>query len=218
MTDKHFDLKNISINNVALWPIHIKWVAIAAFGIFVFILGFLFLDRPQYLVISKEKSAEISVKDSLATLIPQVTQQNKRQENLKQLQSTLTRYSQNVPRPEHLGQTLDDLTKLAVSNQLIVLLLKPEPTPLQEDFYAKIPINLKVAGSYANMTRFIYQVTKLNYYLYLDKVQISLKSSDATQEAAGSFPKNSLVMTVVAEMFYFSPRPIEKKDKDEKKH
>src|SRR3990167_9209203 len=170
-------------------------------------MGFLLLDYPQYKALSRANLQETDLKQQLTRTIPQVMAQNAQISQVKHLKSTLALYNKEVPKPEQISQVLDDLTRLSVSNQLSLILLKPESVR-QENFYAIIPINIEVTGNYAQIINFINQITLLDYYLYPSKIHLALVNNPTRQNSKiTNASLDTLLLQGTTDMYYFSPKP-----------
>lgn len=206
-------LSDFDFKNIGSWPAAANNIAIVVVGILVFIIGFVIIDVSQYMALSEAKAQVEAAKQKLVPLIPQMLEQQQQNEQFKQLKNLMAEKNKFLATPASLGATLDALTQFAAAKQINISLLKPEK-PIQEEYYAKIPINVVATGDYSQLAQFISELAHLNYYLTISKMRIVL-ASNAPGAAGKAFTPDALRLEMAAELYYASLKP--KEDKNAKK-
>jgi type IV pilus assembly protein PilO len=192
------DLKNIDINNVAGWPLPIKLIGIVLIGFGFLFAGYWFLISDELAQYEQEQQKEQGLKDTylnkkgLAINLPAYKLQ---MDEMHQAFGTLLR---QLPNKTEVPNLLVDITQAGLGRGLSFVLFKPDKEKPQE-FYAELPINIKVTGSYHELGQFVSDLAALPRIVTVGNIDIA---ADA---------KTSLLnMTAVARTYrYLEPEEIE---------
>jgi len=192
------DLKNIDINNPAAWPAPVKIGGIALICVVLLFLGYYFLISDELDQYSQEQKKEETLKQTfldkkaLAINLPAYKQQ---MEDMHQQFGTLLR---QLPNKTEVPNLLVDITQAGLGRGLNFVLFKPEKEKPQE-FYAELPINIKVTGGYHELGQFISDLAALPRIVTVGDINIA---SDAKT--------NILTMSAIARTYrYLEPEEIE---------
>lgn len=192
------DLKNIDLNNVAGWPLPIKIAGIAIISILLLFAGYWFLISDELVHYETEQQKELGLKEAylnkkgLAINLPAYKLQ---MEEMHQAFGTLLR---QLPNKTEVPNLLVDITQAGLGRGLNFVLFKPDKEKPQE-FYAELPINIKVTGNYHELGQFVSDLAALPRIVTVGNIDIT------------SDPKNSLLnMSAIARTYrYLEPEEIE---------
>ena len=199
------NLQDFNINTIGDWPAIHRYIIAISSGLIIFILFFFFFIFPQYSQLSQDRSTENTLKQQLALLTEQVIIFNEKNQRLTAIKELLSLKSKQLPQQQHLGVTLESLNKFATQDELNLFLLKPEEA-IQENDFIKIPIKISVLGNYTQLSTFIDQISRMQYYLYLNKMNVSLVNND-TENNSNNL--ETLKLEMLAE-FYYLATPVNK--------
>lgn len=192
------DLKNIDLNNIAGWPTPIKIGGIALICMALLFAGYWFLIADEITQYEQEQAKEATLKDqylskkSLAINLPAYKQQ---MDEMHQAFGTLLR---QLPNKTEVPNLLVDITQAGVGRGLNFVMFKPEKEKPQE-FYAELPINIKVTGGFHEMGQFISDLAALPRIVTVGGIDISADTKTGT-----------LTMAAIARTFrYLEPEEIE---------
>ena len=192
------DLKNIDFNNVAGWPTPIKLGGIVVICIVLLFLGYYFLIADEIATYEQAQQKEEALKEKYKTTkatalnLPAYKQQ---MEDMHQQFGTLLR---QLPNKTEVPNLLVDITQAGIGRGLNFVLFKPDKEKPQE-FYAELPINIKVTGGFHELGMFVSDLAALPRIVTVGNIDIS---SDSKTSA--------LSMTAVARTFrYLEPEEIE---------
>lgn len=192
------DLKNIDLNNIAGWPLPIKIAGIALIAIVLLFAGYWFLISDELVRYDQEQQKERGLKETylnkkgLAINLPAYKLQ---MEEMHQAFGTLLR---QLPNKTEVPNLLVDITQAGLGRGLNFVLFKPEKEKPQE-FYAELPINIKVTGNYHELGQFVSDLAALPRIVTVGNIDIATDT------------KNSLLtMSAVARTYrYLEPEEIE---------
>ena len=192
------DLKNIDFNNVAGWPLPIKIAGIAIIGIVLLFAGYWFLISDELVQYDQDQQKERGLKETylskkgLAINLPAYKLQ------MEEMYTAFGTLLRQLPNKTEVPNLLVDITQAGLGRGLNFVLFKPEKEKPQE-FYAELPINIKVTGNYHELGQFVSDLAALPRIVTVGNIDIA---SDA---------KNSLLtMSAVARTYrYLEPEEIE---------
>lgn len=192
------DLKNIDFNNVAGWPLPIKIIGIAVIGVLLLFAGYWFLISDELVQYEQEQQKERGLKDTYLTkkgLAINLPAYKLQMEEMHQAFGTLLR---QLPNKTEVPNLLVDITQAGLGRGLNFVLFKPDKEKPQE-FYAELPINIKVTGNYHELGQFVSDLAALPRIVTVGSIDIS------------SDPKTTLLnMSAVARTYrYLEPEEIE---------
>lgn len=189
-------LQNLDIKDVGNWPVVIKGGAIVIICVVVLAAGFWFDTRSQLdqleVVRKKEDTlkAEFVAKQHKAA---NLAVYKKQMEEMKRSFGTMLR---QLPSKTEIAELLVDISQTGLSNGLEFELFKPE-AEVPEDFYAVLPIQIKVTGDYHEFGKFVSDVAVLPRIVTLHDINISPSKDDKNNDG------NHLVMEVTAKTYRY---------------
>lgn len=178
------DLQNIDVNNISAWPLPIKIGGILLVGILVIAAGFWFIIRGELDDLAQQQDREIKLKgtySSKAALAINLSAYKTQMEEMRQTFGSLLR---QLPDTTEVPDLLIDITQAGLGQGLEFVLFKPEKERPKE-FYAELPISIKVTGDYHELANFVSDVAALPRIVTFGDITIaSDKKSDKLLMAA----------------------------------
>jgi type IV pilus assembly protein PilO len=191
------DLKNIDINNIAGWPLPIKIAGIALISVALLFLGYWFLIADELTQYDTEQRKEASLKETFLSKKAMAINLPAYKQQMEEMQQTFGTLLRQLPNKTEVPNLLVDITQAGLGRGLNFVLFKPEKEKPQE-FYAELPIDLKVTGSFHQLGQFVSDLAALPRIVTVGDIQISAD------------PKGALNMSAVARTYrYLEPEEIE---------
>lgn len=166
------DLNNIDFNDISSWPLPIKIVGIVIVCAAILFAGYWFIlkDEQEKLAAVEKKELELrttfSNKKALAINLPAYKQQ------MEEMRLTFGSLLRQLPNSTEVPDLLVDITQAGLGRGLEFSLFKPEKERPVE-FYAELPISLKVNGTYHELALFISDVAALPRIVTFGNISIS---------------------------------------------
>ncbi|NOZ09575.1 MAG: type 4a pilus biogenesis protein PilO [Gammaproteobacteria bacterium] len=166
------DLKNLDINDIASWPIPIKVVGAIIVSALILALSYWFFIQDQLDALDKagrkeqELRATFLMKKSLAINLPAYRQQ------MTDMEEDFGVMLRQLPNKTEIPELLIDITQAGLSRGLKFKLVKPG-VKIYSDFYATLPIDLNVMGTYHELGQFISDLAALPRIVSLGNIDIS---------------------------------------------
>lgn len=166
------DFTRIDPNNLGSAPWAVKSVILAVlFGVII-ALGYWFSWQPEYeaLDVASQKEAELRdifvKKKSEAIQLPAYKQQ------MADIERTFGALLRQLPNKSEMDALLSDINQAGLEQGLEFELFKPgQEKPA--DFYAEMPVNIKVTGGYVQLGAFAYSISKLSRIVTLNDLKIT---------------------------------------------
>lgn len=154
-----------------LWPLPIK----ALFCLFVFVLTSLIVYKiandPILKEIRKEKLKQENLKDEFKEKWSKAANINFYEIQLKSAKEIYKQIIYQLPTKEEMSNLLRDISSIAISSGLNILLFKPQRES-KKVFYSEIPILLKARGTYHEIGVFLTKMAELPRLITVHDIKI----------------------------------------------
>lgn len=175
-----FDINDLDINNAGIWPAPIK--AIAVLIVFALILGggYWFFVKDQYDQLAQVEQAEQDLRERYEQKAYQVANLDVFKAQMEEMEETFGALIRQLPSETEVPGLLEDITNTALGSGLALQEVKLQPE-VARDFYAELPINIRVSGSYHELASFVSSVASLPRIVTLHDLTIKPTGGDAEQ-------------------------------------
>ena len=177
------EIRRLNIRDAGNWPMLPK--AVVLLGIFLaIIVAGLFLDwRDQWDALGAAEKIEVGLK-------AQYTEKKARAINFDLYVQQLTEVEQSfgalvkqLPNRSEIDALLTDVNQAGLGRGLQFELFKPAAQEKMADFYAELPINIKITGNYHDMGAFASDIAQLPRIVTLNDVVVSADKGTLAMEA-----------------------------------
>jgi len=206
------DFNNIDIKNAGNLPVPVKAVLLAVVFVVLLGLGYYFLLSPALETLDQEKAKEQQLKDVFFQKKSQAINLEAYRAQMVEIEKTFGALLRQLPDKSQIDGLLTDINQAGLSRGLEFELFKPG-NETQAEFYAEMPIAIKVLGTYHDLGAFATDISKLSRIVTISDVSVQPKSKDAKTANADAI----LVMEAVAKTYrYLDADEISAKQKAEK--
>ena len=177
------ELRRLNIRDAGNWPLLPKVVVLLAIFLAIIVAG-LFLDwKDQWEALGKAEEVEVGLK-------AQYTEKKKRAINfdlyvqqLNEVEQSFGALVKQLPNRSEIDALLTDVNQAGLGRGLQFDLFKPAAQERMADFYAELPINIKITGNYHDMGAFASDIAQLPRIVTLNDVAISSDKGTLSMEA-----------------------------------
>jgi type IV pilus assembly protein PilO len=168
-------LNELDFNNTGEWPLPAKIGAVIIVGIVVLGLAYYFDTQYQIETLlqvenkEKEKRKEFEDKNQKASKLEAYTQQ------LTEMEDSFKSMLKQLPDKTEVASLLVEVTQTGLGNGLEFELFKPG-SEVPKDFYAELPINIKVVGTFHNFGSFVSGIAALPRIVTVHDIVITPKN------------------------------------------
>jgi len=199
------DFNNIDIKNAGNLPMPVKAVLLAVVFVLLLALGYYFLLSPALDTLDQEKSKEQQLRDVFLAKKSQAINLEAYRAQMVEIEKTFGALLRQLPDKSQIDGLLTDINQAGLSRGLEFELFKPG-SETQAEFYAEMPIAIKVVGTYHDLGAFASDISRLSRIVTISNVAVvpqgsgkDSKPADAKAAGAG----NMLVMEAVAKTYRY---------------
>ena len=184
------DFKTLDPKDPGLWPLLPRIIILI--GIFAALLGLAwwFGWSPQLVELDAKKQQELKLKDEWLLKKKQAINLEEHRRQLAEIDRSFGALLRQLPSKAEMETLLVDINQAGLGRGLQFELFKPG-SETAKDFYAELPITIKLVGSYHDLGAFTGDIAKLSRIVTLNDLDI----------AAGK--DNLLSLTTVAKTFRY---------------
>jgi type IV pilus assembly protein PilO len=138
-------------------------------------------------------AAEVKLKDEYVKKKQQSVNLDLYQQQLREIDSSFGALLKQLPNRSQMDALLVDINQAGLGRGLQFDLFKPAPAESPKDFYAELPISIRVTGSYHDMGAFASDIGQLSRIVTLNDMSLSV----------GPSKDNTLIMDATAKTFRY---------------
>lgn len=208
------EMKRLDMNNIGTWPIAFKGIAIGMVCLTVLGIGIYFDTLGQLNILRQAQSKEAELKKTFEEKQAKAVGLAAYKQQMEDMQKVFGEMLRQLPSKTEVAALLVDISQVGVASGLEFELFKPEPE-IPVEFYAELPIKLRVNGNFHQFGSFVSGVAALPRIVTLHDFVISqIKDS-------GKKRRGNLTMEATAKTYrYLDEEEItqeQAKKKDKKK-
>jgi type IV pilus assembly protein PilO len=165
-------LRNIDFHDVGALPLPIKAVAIALLCVLVLGAGYWFDTRSQLEHLDKAQKKEKELKALYETKMAKAVNLDAYKQQMQDMKRSFGAMLRQLPGKTEIADLLVDVSQAGINNGLEFELFKPE-TEVPAEFYAELPIKIRVTGTYHEFGKFVSDVAALPRIVTLHDINIT---------------------------------------------
>jgi type IV pilus assembly protein PilO len=177
------DIRRLKIREVGNWPPLPR--AAVLFVIFIVVLGlgvfFDWKDRWEELGHAQEEEAKL--KEQYATKKAKAINYDIYVQQLKEIEQSFGALLKQLPNKAEMDALLTDINQAGLGRGLQFELFKPAAQERMADFYAELPIAVRITGNYHDMGAFASDIAQLPRIVTLNDVAIANDKGVLTMDA-----------------------------------
>ena len=172
--------KYLDPKNPGTWPVLPKLLAlIAILGALVF-AGYMADWQGQVEEIEAGAEQELKLKDEYKGKKQQAVNLDLHRQQLREIDSSFGALLKQLPNRSQMDALLVDINQAGLGRGLQFELFKPAPAETMKDFYAELPVTVRVTGGYHDMGQFASDIAQLSRIVTLNDIVISPFGKDGT--------------------------------------
>ncbi len=174
------DLRNLNWKDMGGWPMSAK--AGALFVLLLLILGaaFFFDWNDKWETINQGAAEETTLKETFLQKKEQAINLDGYKKQLSETEGALAALLKQLPNKSEMDALLIDINQAGLGRGLQFELFKPAANENTSDFYAELPVSIKVTGNYHDLGAFASDIAKLPRIVLLNDLNIQNNPKDST--------------------------------------
>ena len=182
MSQKKMALKDLSLNNTAVWPQQFKLVFCAVIAAFIIGLVWYLFITDQREQLAKLEAEEGNLRSDFETKQGRASNLEPLKQQLAQMEQQLQQMLRQLPSKTEMPDLIIDISQTALATGITNELFQPGPEAPKE-FYAEKPIQLRMVGTYHQFGAFVSGVASLPRVVIMTMHNIVLTPRNATPGA-----------------------------------
>jgi len=190
--------QNLDPKDPSLWPAAPRWMLLIVIAALVVGLGwYLYLSNfDEELTTSQGK--ELQLKDDYKSRLRKAVNLDALRKQREQVLQYVTQLEKQLPSKAEMAALLSDINQAGIGRSLQFDLFKPGQTVVK-DYYAELPISIKVNGKYHDIGFFAADIANLSRIVTLNNIGLAPASKDS----------NMLMLDATARTFrYLDPQEL----------
>ncbi len=184
------ELRRLDLKEVGSWPALAKALALAAITAAIVAFGAFFDWKDQWEVLEREQQEEVKLREAFVTKKKKAINLDLYIQQLKDIEDSFGALLKQLPNKSEMDALIIDINQAGLGRGLQFELFKPAANEIMHDFYAELPISLKLGGGYHDIGAFASDVAQLPRIVTLNDINMA-----AT--------KDGLVLDAVAKTFRY---------------
>ncbi len=165
-------LQSLDTNDIGRWPLLFRAVLIAVIFVAVSVGGsYYFVYRTKALLLEQAEAKEIELKATFVAKQSRAANLDAYKVQLKEMEVSFGAMLRQLPSRTEVPSLLVDISQTGLAAGLEERLFQPS-SEIKKDFYAELPIKIRLQGSYHDLARFVSGIAALPRIVTLHDVLI----------------------------------------------
>ena len=177
------DIRRLKIREVGNWPLLPKVAVLGVIFLAILAAGALLDWKDQYEALDRAQQEESKLKEEYATKKAKAINYDIYVQQLKEIEQSFGALLKQLPNKAEMDALLTDINQAGLGRGLQFDLFKPAAQERLADFYAELPIAVKITGNYHDMGAFASDVSQLPRIVTLNDVAIANDKGVLTLDA-----------------------------------
>jgi type IV pilus assembly protein PilO len=178
------DFRRLNFREAGSWPLAAKIVILSIFALLILAAGAFFDWKDQFETLDAAKGEETRLREQYAQKKVKAINFELYVQQLKEVEQSFGALVKQLPNRAEIDALLTDINQAGLGRGLQFELFRPAAQERMADFYAELPISIRITGNYHDMGAFASDVAQLPRIVTLNDLAIAnnagVLSLDAT--------------------------------------
>ena len=166
------ELNDLTLDNVGEWPAWIKGIVVLALCGALVAAGYYYHVKDLYADLGRVEKEELTLRQQFEKKQAKAVNLDAYREQLKEIQESFGAMLRQLPDRTEVAALLVDVSQTGLAAGLEFELFQPMPE-VKKDFYAELPIKIRVVGDYHEFGEFVSGLAALPRIVTVHDVKIS---------------------------------------------
>lgn len=167
--------KDLDPKDPSVWPLLPRLALFAAASVvIVVVLWFVWLAGSQE-ILQQEQDKEVKLREDYKTKLTKAVNLDVLKKQREQVQQYVTQLEKQLPSKAEMDALLSDINQAGLGRSLQFDLFRPGQIAVKE-YYAELPITIKVSGRYHDIGAFASDIANLSRIVTLNNLSINPKT------------------------------------------
>jgi type IV pilus assembly protein PilO len=175
------DLNELDFTNIGIWPVPVKIALVLIICILVAVGGYYFDIEEQLNRLTAVEKKEIELRKTFEEKQAKAANLGAYKKQLEEMKQSFGAMLRQLPNKTEVADLLVDVSQTGLASGLEFELFKPEDE-VPKEFYAELPIKLKVMGQYHEFGKFISGLAALPRIVTIHDIRIQERKKQQESE------------------------------------
>jgi len=177
------DIRRLNLRNAGSWPLLPK-IAVLLLMFLAIVAAGAFLDwKDQWDALDRAQQEEGRLKEQYTAKKAKAVNFDLYVQQLKEIEQSFGALLKQLPNKSEMDALLTDINQAGLGRGLQFELFRPSPQEKMQDFYAELPIKIRITGTYHDMGAFASDVAQLPRIVTLNDLQIANEKGTLSLDA-----------------------------------
>lgn len=186
--------RGLNPNEPGQWPVLPKFAAWVVLGIFMVVAGWFLLLSTAADELQAERDKEPTLKQDYRGKLAQAVNLEELRKQKLQVEEYVTQLEKQLPGKAEMDALLSDINQAGLGRGLQFELFRPGQVVVK-DYYAELPIALKVSGRYHDIGNFAADVANLSRIVTLHGLTIGAAKDSTGKDTSGLLSMDATART-----------------------
>ena len=167
------DFRHLSLREIGNWPALPKALALACIFAVIIVAGAMLDWKDQFDALDAAEQAEAKLRVQYAEKKAKAINYDLYRQQLFDIEQSFGALVKQLPNRAEMDALLTDINQAGLGRGLQFELFKPAAQERMADFYAELPISIRITGNYHDMGAFASDVAQLPRIVTLNDVAIT---------------------------------------------
>lgn len=167
------DLRSLNMRDVGTWPVLPKVLALLLLFLAIVALGAAFDTKDQYDALTNAQAEEGKLREQYSSKKAKAINYDLYRQQLAEIEQAFGALLKQLPNKAEMDALLTDINQAGLGRGLQFELFKPAAQERMADFYAELPISIRITGNYHDMGAFASDIAQLPRIVTLNDVSIT---------------------------------------------
>lgn len=178
------DFRKLNPKDFGNWPMAPKAAAFCALFVLILFAGYWFDWQNQLGELDAAKQKEAQLRDTFIEKKKQAINLDTYRRQLKDLEQAFGALIKQLPNKSEMDALLTDINQAGLGRGLEFDLFKPAEKEILAEFYAELPIDIRLTGNYHDIGAFASDVSRLPRIVTLNDINITMGANQALAMSA----------------------------------
>ena len=177
------DLRRLNPRDIGSWPALPKLGALFILLLVLVFAGYWFDWQNQLDELARDRDKEQELRTSFLDKKRQAVNLEAYRKQLAEIEESFGEMLKQLPNKSEMEALLTDINQAGLGRGLQFELFRPAPAETRSEFYAELPITIKLAGNYHDIGAFASDISQLSRIVTLNDIALSTSKTGLTLDA-----------------------------------
>jgi len=177
------DFRRLNPRDIGSWPALPKLGALFILLLLLVFAGYWFDWQNQLDELARDRVKEQDLRTAFLDKKKQAVNLEAYRKQLAEIEESFGEMLKQLPNKSEMEALLTDINQAGLGRGLQFELFRPAPAETRSEFYAELPITIKLAGSYHDIGAFASDISQLSRIVTLNDIALSTSKGGLTLDA-----------------------------------